>query len=279
MGAVIIILQSMKVLIIFMLALEFSNAEYYCGQPLKDRRIVGGVPALPYQFPWQVVLYYYSGDSLLCGGSIISTKTILTAAHCVDYGVQWVGIPDGGTDIIGIPRMKVEKIIAHPNYDGGSISYDFALLILEHELEWGEGVLPICLPNPQNAHEFDDVLATITGWGDDRPRITENLQRANVTTMTNNACKEAYGDDIDGTMICAAAPGIDACQGDSGGPMTTLRQDQAYYVQIGIVSWGYGCARDEFPGVYSRVTDQLYWILLKAEGRYLPPPVEREARI
>merc|ERR1719158_2442603 len=106
----------MKVVMIFMLALEISNAEYYCGQPLKDRRIVGGAPALPYQFPWQVVLYYYSGDSLLCGGSIISTKTILTAAHCV-----------------------------------------------------------------------------------------------------------AYGDEIDGTMICAAAPGKDACRGDSGGPMTTLR--------------------------------------------------------
>merc|ERR1711935_749375 len=185
----------MKVLIfVSALAFVFTSAEFYCGQPLKDRRIIGGDPAKPFQFPWQVVLYYANyKNALSCGGTIISSRTILTAG-------------------------------------------------------WG--------------YTENDV-------------IPDELMVANVTTMPNKECQEAYFPAvIDSSMICAAHPGKDTCQGDSGGPLMTLRQEEAYYVQIGVTSWGYGCARDH-PGVYSRVTDQLYWIFSKMTGKTLPTPVAR----
>jgi len=268
----------MKVLIfVSALAVVFTSAEFYCGQPLKDRRIIGGDPAKPFQFPWQVVLYYANYENALsCGGTIISSRTILTAAHCVSsYVTQWVGIPEGGVEYQNIRKVRVESFEAHPSFDYNILNYDFAVLTLEEELEFGEGILPICLPSPYD--NFDDVQAAILGWGyTENDVIPDELMVANVTTMPNKECQEFFSPSavIDSSMICAAHPGKDTCQGDSGGPMMTLRQEEAYYVQIGVTSWGYGCARDH-PGVYSRVTDQLYWIFSKMTGRTLPTPVAR----
>ena len=71
-------------------------------------------------------------------------------------------------------------------------------------------------------------------------------------------CNAAYGQITD-NMICAAGPGKDSCQGDSGGPMVV--QENGHYALVGVVSWGYGCAMADYPGVYARVTAQMNWIL------------------
>ena len=72
-------------------------------------------------------------------------------------------------------------------------------------------------------------------------------------------------------MICAQAAGKDACKGDSGGPLAVLGQDGSYS-QIGVVSWGKGCARQGYPGVYTRLTALLPWltqtIKTSKEGRW-----------
>jgi len=270
-------LRMWNILFVLLNILIAAQADFYCGQPLKDRRIIGGDPSQPFQFPWQVVLYRGDSSSLYCGGSLISSKTVLTAAHCTSYyNTKWVGIPDGSIYYEDIPRIAVKSFTNHPYYDqGADTNYDLAIITLFEEVSWGPGILPICLPHPNG--NYDDVLATVTGWGETFAGDTGELMRVNVTTMPNHECKEYYSpDDITGSMICAWAPGKDSCWGDSGGPMTTLVQEEAFYVQIGIVSWGYGCAEPEYPGVYARVANSLYWILMQMEGTTLPSPVQRE---
>ena len=118
----------------------------------------------------------------------------------------------------------------------------------------------------------------MTGWGETYTVPSDDLMTVNVTTMTNEECQELYDKYasnqnavIDSNMICAGDPGKDSCQGDSGGPMITLSEDGTYFSQIGVVSWGIGCASST-PGVYSRVTKQLYWIIKQISGQTCPPP-------
>ena len=87
------------------------------------------------------------------------------------------------------------------------------------------------------------------------------MQWVKVPSITNSECNAAYGSGITDSMICAGYPGVggkDACQGDSGGPYVCANGTKS--VITGIVSWGYGCAEAEYPGVYARVTATLDWI-------------------
>ena len=134
---------------------------------------------------------------------------------------------------------------------------------------------PICLPKP--GQDYDNVTAVVTGWG----RLSSSgpqsdiLKEVNVTTISNQECRESYGHHkISDDMICAAAVGRDSCQGDSGGPLAVLGQDNSY-TQIGVVSWGNGCAKPGYPGVYTRVTSLLGWIqqrIKPAQGNILSSP-------
>ena len=119
---------------------------------------------------------------------------------------------------------------------------------------------PICLPEP--GQDYDNVTAVVTGWGrlNYTGPLADTLQEVRVNTMTNSECARSHGDHrISDNMICAGANGGDSCEGDSGGPLTVLGQDGSYR-QIGVVSWGKGCARQGYPGVYTRITALLPWV-------------------
>merc|ERR1712228_213772 len=204
---------------------------------------------------WQVgLMNNINSETSFCGGSLLSSDTILTAAHCVEY------------------RSSV--VIAFPQDDvslRGGPNNDLAIVKLSTPVRFDDTVSPICLPNPTLS--YTGKLAEVTGWGNTNPNgfnIPKDLQTVNVTTMSNEECNKLYinqtGEDaITKDMICAADPGKDACQGDSGGPLITLSDDGMYYSQIGVVSWGFGCAT-KTPGVYARVTERLYWIMQQVSG-------------
>ena len=119
---------------------------------------------------------------------------------------------------------------------------------------------PICLPDP--AQDYDNVKALVTGWGSlkSNGKLPDVLQEVTVTTITNQQCRGRYGySRITDNMICARGVGRDSCQGDSGGPLTVPGQD-GRYSQIGVVSWGKGCAKPGYPGVYTRLTSLLDWL-------------------
>ena len=121
-------------------------------------------------------------------------------------------------------------------------------------------VQPICLPS--TSQDYNNVAALVTGWGrlSSSGPLADILQEATVRTLSTEQCRAKYGQNkISDNMICAAQPGRDSCQGDSGGPLAVLGQDNSYR-QIGVVSWGKGCARPGYPGVYTRVSSLLGWI-------------------
>jgi len=247
-----------------------------CGIPLNKRRIVGGEDAKVNQYPWQVGLMASSYSSeAFCGGTLLSSDTVLTAAHCLwGYSAVYVGLPGGNLNLDRAQKIRSSEIRVHPYYTGGSLSNDFAIVKLSKPVQFDETTQPICLPDP--TENYDDSLAEVTGWGTnlkDGPTM-DILQTVNVTTITNKQCQQIFDQEsmessnsftISPSMLCAGEPGRDSCQGDSGGPMITLSKDGSHFSQIGVVSWGYGCG-GATPGVYARVTDQIYWIIKQVSG-------------
>jgi len=243
-------------------------------------RIVGGTEAITNEFPWQVGIKTPNGNHPFCGGSILSTRTILTAQHCTNglsaSGMKVV-VADHNTQLgDGEKEYSVESKVEHPDFDWGTLAHDFAILYLSEDLVFSKAAAPVCLPSKESDDAYNNVVATVTGWGTtyESGPVASKLQKVDVDTMTNEACNAKYGEgEIEDNMICAAREGKDACQGDSGGPMVTKETgSEDYYSLIGVVSWGAGCADPNFPGVYGRVTNDIKWIKDNMKGETCATP-------
>ena len=260
-----------------------SSTPCRCGAPaIEQTRIVGGQNAKKQELPWQVALVRVNNrpwvqNRPFCGGTLLSSRTVLTAAHCQVDPSQFlvvVGEHDVSTSD-GEQQITPASWLSHPDYNSNTQDNDFAIIQLTRDVTLDNSVMPACLPDPSLS--YDDRSATVSGWGTlssggSQPNI---LQEVEVKTMSNNACM-SYPNTyprgaITDNMICAANEGKDSCQGDSGGPLVT-KEKSRYYSVIGVVSWGYGCAQDGAPGVYSRVTEQREWILKNIQGSTCPKP-------
>merc|ERR1719167_1106767 len=241
-----------------------------CGVKNSGNRIVGGVETEANEYPWQVALVSSSGSRPFCGGTLISNQHVLTAAHCT-AGSSASGISvllgEHRIDDSSFNRVPLSKITDHPNYNNGNLDNDFSILTLATPVEFSNTVAPACLPT-SGANDYAGVLATVSGWGTlssggNQPTV---LNEVDVTVQSNADCKSAYGSSsITDNMICAADAGKDSCQGDSGGPLVAPASNGRYEL-IGVVSWGYGCAMAQYPGVYARVTAQMNWIQSNTVG-------------
>ncbi|XP_022921276.2 trypsin-7-like [Onthophagus taurus] len=214
-----------------------------------DGRIVGGIPANIEDFPYQISLQYRGQHA--CGGSIISSKFVVTAAHCTDGAkAESLSVRVGSTSYRdGGKIIQIQKIIQHPSYDNSVIDYDVSILELKDELEFNENVQAIKLAeNDVGPNHF----AVVSGWGTlkENGKLPSELQQVFVPILSNEECRDFYGEKrITDRMLCAGYTegGHDSCQGDSGGPL--VYKDTL----IGIVSWGIGCARPNYPGVYTSI--------------------------
>jgi len=147
---------------------------------------------------------------------------------------------------------------------------DIALLKLSSPVEVSSDVLPVCLPPSKPTYAGKTAIAT--GWGTTSSGGSQpnTLREVNVPVLSDAQCKATgYGtSDILPGMLCAGTNGKDSCQGDSGGPLI-FQDGGGNYDQIGVVSWGYGCGADNYPGVYARVNSYLDWITTNtADGVY-----------
>jgi secreted trypsin-like serine protease len=232
-------------------------------------QVVGGTRAAQGEFPFMVRL------SMGCGGALYTQDIVLTAGHCVDgTGADTsIGVTAGVVDLQDSSRITRTSTYVYrpPGYDNPS-GDDWALIKLNSPITT-LATLPVATTNA-----FDSGTFTVAGWG----AATEGggqqryLLKAQVPFITDSQCQSAYSDLVPAEEICAGNwdnGGVDTCQGDSGGPM--FRRDSANaWVQVGIVSWGIGCARPENPGVYTQTSFFSSAIAAAAAdlGGTTPPP-------
>merc|ERR1711962_518377 len=230
-------------------------------------RIVGGQEAEQHEYPWQVGLVSRNGKTPWCGGTLISDRHIMTAAHYTagktPASIQ-ILLGEHRTNDDVFTRVDVTKINDDPNYS--MPNGDFSILTLTKPVTFTSSIRPACLPATTDK-TYAGELATVTGWGTlssggNQPTV---LMEVDVTVTDNEYCNMVYGV-INDLHICAMDPGKDACQGDSGGPLVVKENDR--WTLIGVVSFGHGCANPDIPGVYARVTQRMDWIKANTAGTY-----------
>ena len=228
-------------------------------------RIVDGTEVNPkFKYPYMV----YGGG---CGASLVAPNVLLSAAHCFNAinSVQ-IGRHNLLDNSENYESFTIVEKVPHPNYDSRTLEYDFMML----RMSGSSSRTPVVLDDGSvflNAGR--DVIPM--GWGTTSSGGAGSnvLLEAEVDLYSKAQCQSAYGASrITDRMVCAARPGRDSCQGDSGGPMI----DKATGKQVGVVSWGFGCADARFPGVYAKVQDQIDWIEQYidqwSDGPSPPPP-------
>ncbi|XP_015172523.1 PREDICTED: transmembrane protease serine 9-like [Polistes dominula] len=237
-----------------------------CGLRNDESRIVGGQTTRMNELPWMVRLSYL--NKFYCGGTLINDRYVLTAAHCVK-GFMWfmIKVTFGEHDRCIDKSLETRYVVRVLTGDFSFLNFDndIALLQLNDRVPFGDTIRPICLPTIKE-NEYVGSNAIASGWGtlQEEGKPSCLLKEVEVPVMSLEDCRNtSYSPRmISDNMLCAGYPDgkKDSCQGDSGGPLITEREDKRYEI-IGIISWGNGCARPGYPGVYTRVTKYLDWIL------------------
>ncbi|XP_018580357.1 trypsin-1-like [Anoplophora glabripennis] len=240
-------------------------------------RVVGGDDAEPGQFAYQAsVQYCLQGTcSHACGGAIISSMWVLSAAHCItqapalgSYQIL-VGVLNFNEDNPERQLHRVNYAIIHPEYAGATADpHDLAIFRLANPLTFNSMVQPIGLPDQD---DFFAGVAVLSGWGSisntNVPIMPTTLQFVEVPIIDTETCKRAFDVILGGAPnpldleanICTGplTGGVSICQGDSGGPLADFQGQ----ILIGIATWtGNPCGRAGSPSVYNNVSYYTRWI-------------------
>ena len=245
------------------------------------RRIVGGSLARAGEVPWQASLARTeaegSGLTPVCGAAVVSARAVLTAAHCLKLPVSSYRILVGRTSLLtpecGAQVMEVKGYNLHPAFSPRTLDNDLA--VVEVVTMWGQGMqfstatLPACLPPGPRPHLYSPgTVGLVSGFGvlsENATSLSDSLQTVSLPVMDLVRCEESYRKitNIGPSQFCAGFEDRtfirDACSGDSGGPLAVLEGDRWFLT--GLVSFGLGCGRTKYPGVYTRLDVMSIWIM------------------
>ncbi|KAJ8720277.1 hypothetical protein PYW07_012320 [Mythimna separata] len=235
-------------------------------EQLASERIVGGAPSNLGQFPYQAgLLAAYAGISGtgVCGGSLISSNRVVTAAHCWFDGLNqaWrFTVVLGSTTLFsGGNRQDTSVVAVHPSWQPLLVRNDVAVIYLPAAVSFSDTISPIALPSgSQLQQDFAGVSAVASGFGltsdDGSISTSQFLSHVNLNVITNNVCSFAFPLVLQASNICTSGlGGASTCRGDSGGPLATIVNGEP--LLIGVTSFGsaVGCEVG-LPAAYARVT-------------------------
>ncbi|XP_006642065.2 chymotrypsin-like elastase family member 2A [Lepisosteus oculatus] len=257
----------------FVLLAFLVAGAYGCGRPTFApvvTRVVGGEDARPHSWPWQISLQYTRNNNWYhtCGGTLIATNWVLTAAHCISsrntYRVV-LGKYNLKQEEAGSVAIPAATIIVHEKWNSLFIRNDIALVKLQEHVTLSDTIMTACLPDA-GAILLQDEACYVTGWGRlyTNGPAADTLQQALLPVVDYATCTQPdwWGSMVKDTMVCAGGDGVvSGCNGDSGGPLNCQGSDGSWEVH-GIVSFGsgLGCNYPKKPTVFTRVSAYIDWI-------------------
>ncbi|XP_054160889.1 serine proteinase stubble-like [Oppia nitens] len=177
----------------------------------------------------------------------------------------------GGSEPLPVVVRKAKRVVIHPGYNHMTLENDLALIELDEDVEYEPHIQPICLPDSKSDDDFIGSDAYVSGWGIlsyQQRTLPEVLQIVRVPIVSNRECEQMYrraGHRLVArkTIVCAgySIGGKDSCEGDSGGPLAVRNRDDGRWTLAGIVSNGIKCAEPNLPGIYTRVSEYVDWII------------------
>ncbi|XP_034083819.1 trypsin-1 isoform X1 [Gymnodraco acuticeps] len=240
----------------YFILLALLAAAFYVSDaaPIEDDKIVGGYECRKNSVQYQVSL---NSGYHFCGASLISSTWVLSAAHCyksrvqVRLGEHNIAFNEGTEQFI-----NSAKVIRHPSYNSRNLDNDIMLIKLSTPASLNSYVRTVSLPS---SCASSGTRCLISGWGNTSgsgSNYPDRLRCLDAPILSDSSCRSAYPGQITSNMFCAGflEGGKDSCQGDSGGPVVCNGELQ------GVVSWGYGCAERNKPGVYAKVCNYNSWI-------------------
>ncbi|XP_023312141.1 chymotrypsin-like [Anoplophora glabripennis] len=226
-------------------------------------RILNGHEVEPHSIPsqaWLILRLFPGSSGWSCGGTLITKTFVLTAAHCVvgaGLAEVYLGAHDRTVEEPGRIILVATKLIAHPNYNSGTISNDVGLIDLEQEVKLSEFINVIKLPSRRYLGQlFEGANSRVSGWGltSGGGSLSNVLLAVNSTVLGNAVCRSVISIFEESEICISGEGGVGSCNGDSGGPL--IYGD----VEIGIVSYGFSGCPPGSPSVFARVTSFLEWI-------------------